>query len=96
MPRCDARVLGLRHIPLVTTSIPLACACGWETGIGNEFGHTLDVPNLFVSDGSVMNAEAAANAALTVVMPGRPHRGAADGERSAHTGPAGWFARADE
>jgi choline dehydrogenase-like flavoprotein len=36
------------------------------------------VPNLFVSDGSVMNTEAAANAALTVVAPGRPHRGAAE------------------
>jgi hypothetical protein len=96
MPRCDARVLGLRHFPLVTTSIPLAWAYGWETGIGNEFGRALDVPNLFVSDGSVMNAEAAADVALTVVAPRRAHRGAADGERSAHTGPAGRFARADE
>jgi hypothetical protein len=31
------------------------------------FGRAPDVPNLFVSDGSVMNTEAAANAALTVV-----------------------------
>ena len=76
-------------IPLVTTSIPLACARGRRTGIGNEFGRAPDVPNLFVSDGSVMNTEAAANAALTVVAPGRPHRGAADGERSPRLGPPG-------
>lgn len=94
--RRDAHVPGPRHIPLVTTSIPLACARGRRTGIGNEFGRAPDVPNLFVSDGSVMNTEAAANAALTVVAPGRPHRGAADGERSPRTGPTGWFARADE
>lgn len=49
-----------------------------EDGIGNEFGRAPDVPNLFVSDGGVMNTEAAANAALTVVAPGRPHRGAAE------------------
>jgi choline dehydrogenase-like flavoprotein len=49
-----------------------------EDGIGNEFGRAPDVPNLFVSDGSVMNTEAAANAALTVVAPGRPHRGTAE------------------
>jgi hypothetical protein len=95
-PRCDAHVPGPRHIPLVTTSIPLACARGRRTGIGNEFGRAPDVPNLFVSDGSVMNTEAAANAALTVVAPGRPHRGAADGERSPRTGGARWFAGAEE
>jgi hypothetical protein len=49
-----------------------------EDGIGNEFGRAPDVPSLFVSDGSVMNTDAAANAALTVVAPGRPHRGAAE------------------
>jgi hypothetical protein len=48
-----------------------------EDGIGNEFGRAPDVPNLFVSNGSVMNTEAAANVALTVVAPGRPHRGPA-------------------
>jgi hypothetical protein len=46
---------------------------GDDIGITNR---APDVPNLFVSDGGVMNTEAAANAALTAVAPGRPHRGA--------------------
>jgi Methyltransferase domain len=71
--RCDARVPGPRRIPLGTTSVLLACARP-EDSIGNEFGRAPDVSNFFVFDGSVMNNEAAGNAALTVVAPGRPHR----------------------
>jgi choline dehydrogenase-like flavoprotein len=33
----------------------------------NEFGRAHDVPNLFVSDGSVMTTAAAANPTLTIV-----------------------------
>jgi choline dehydrogenase-like flavoprotein len=38
-----------------------------EDGVVNEFGRTHDVPNLFVSDGSVMTSSAAANPTLTIV-----------------------------
>ena len=64
---------------IATISLGTACTRARpEDGIGNEFGRAPDLPNLFVSDGGVMNTEAAANAALTVVAPGRPHRGAAE------------------
>jgi choline dehydrogenase-like flavoprotein len=36
-------------------------------GVVNEFGRAHDVPNLFVSDGSVMTTGAAANPTLTIV-----------------------------
>jgi choline dehydrogenase-like flavoprotein len=49
-----------------------------EDGIGNEFGRAPDVPNLFLSDRSVMNTGAAANAALTVVAPGPTSPSAAE------------------
>jgi choline dehydrogenase-like flavoprotein len=38
-----------------------------EDGVVNGFGRTHDVPNLFVSDGSVMTSSAAANPTLTIV-----------------------------
>ena len=38
-----------------------------EDGVVNEFGRAHDVPNLFVSDGSVMTTAAAANPTLTIV-----------------------------
>ena len=38
-----------------------------EDGVVNEFGRAHDVPNLFVSDGSVMTTGAAANPTLTIV-----------------------------
>jgi choline dehydrogenase-like flavoprotein len=38
-----------------------------EEGVVNEFGRAHDVPNLFVSDGSVMTTGAAANPTLTIV-----------------------------
>jgi choline dehydrogenase-like flavoprotein len=38
-----------------------------EDGVVNEFGRAHDVPNLFVSDGSVMTTSAAANPTLTIV-----------------------------
>lgn len=38
-----------------------------QDGVVNEFGRTHDVPNLFVSDGSVMTTGAAANPTLTIV-----------------------------
>ena len=53
-----------------------------EDGIGSEFGRAPDVPNLFVSDGSVMNTEAGsgrgADGSRAGAAPGRPHRGAAE------------------
>jgi choline dehydrogenase-like flavoprotein len=38
-----------------------------EDGVVNEFGRAHEVPNLFVSDGSVMTTGAAANPTLTIV-----------------------------
>jgi choline dehydrogenase-like flavoprotein len=38
-----------------------------EDGVVNEFGRAHDVPNLFVSDGSVMTSSAAANPTLTII-----------------------------
>jgi choline dehydrogenase-like flavoprotein len=38
-----------------------------EDGVVNEFGRAHDIPNLFVSDGSVMTTGAAANPTLTIV-----------------------------
>jgi choline dehydrogenase-like flavoprotein len=38
-----------------------------KEGVVNEFGRAYDVPNLFVSDGSVMTTGAAANPTLTIV-----------------------------
>jgi choline dehydrogenase-like flavoprotein len=38
-----------------------------EDGVVNQFGRAHDVPNLFVSDGSVMTTGAAANPTLTIV-----------------------------
>jgi choline dehydrogenase-like flavoprotein len=38
-----------------------------EDGVVTEFGRAHDVPNLFVSDGSVMTTAAAANPTLTIV-----------------------------
>jgi choline dehydrogenase-like flavoprotein len=38
-----------------------------EDGVVNKFGRAHDVPNLFVSDGSVMTTGAAANPTLTIV-----------------------------
>ena len=38
-----------------------------EDGVVNEYGRAHDVPNLFVSDGSVMTTGAAANPTLTIV-----------------------------
>ncbi|MEM6974100.1 MAG: GMC family oxidoreductase, partial [Pseudomonadota bacterium] len=38
-----------------------------EDGVVNRFGQAHDVPNLFVSDGSVMTTGAAANPTLTIV-----------------------------
>jgi choline dehydrogenase-like flavoprotein len=38
-----------------------------EDGVVNKFGRAHDVPNLFVSDGSVMTTGAAANPTLTII-----------------------------
>ncbi len=38
-----------------------------SAGVVNEFGQTFDVPNLFVSDGSIFATSAAANPTLTIV-----------------------------
>jgi choline dehydrogenase-like flavoprotein len=38
-----------------------------QDGVVNAFGRAHDVPNLFVSDGSVMTTSAAANPTLTIV-----------------------------
>jgi choline dehydrogenase-like flavoprotein len=38
-----------------------------EDGVVDRFGRAHDVPNLFVSDGSVMTTGAAANPTLTIV-----------------------------
>jgi choline dehydrogenase-like flavoprotein len=38
-----------------------------EGGVVDKFGRAHDVPNLFVSDGSVMTTGAAANPTLTIV-----------------------------
>jgi choline dehydrogenase-like flavoprotein len=38
-----------------------------QDGVVNEFGRAHDVPNLFVSDGSVMTSGSAANPTLTIV-----------------------------
>jgi choline dehydrogenase-like flavoprotein len=38
-----------------------------EDGVVNGFGRAHDVPNLYVSDGSVMTTSAAANPTLTIV-----------------------------
>jgi choline dehydrogenase-like flavoprotein len=38
-----------------------------EDGVVDRWGRAYDVPNLFVSDGSVMTTGAAANPTLTIV-----------------------------
>jgi choline dehydrogenase-like flavoprotein len=38
-----------------------------QDGVVNSFGQAHDVPNLFVSDGSVMTSGAAANPTLTII-----------------------------
>ncbi|MEJ3654339.1 GMC family oxidoreductase [Actinomycetes bacterium KLBMP 9759] len=38
-----------------------------SAGVVNEFGRTHDIPNLFISDGSVFTTSAAANPTLTIV-----------------------------
>jgi choline dehydrogenase-like flavoprotein len=38
-----------------------------KDGVTNRWGQTHDIPNLFVSDGSVFSSSAAANPTLTIV-----------------------------
>ncbi len=38
-----------------------------EDGVTNRWGQTHDIPNLFVSDGSLFTSSAAANPTLTIV-----------------------------
>ena len=53
-----------------TTALPAAYTCvGYlsEDGVTNAYGRAHDVPNLFISDGSVFTTGAAANPTLTIV-----------------------------
>ena len=50
-----------------TTWAPRACRERPADGVTNAYGRAHDVPNLFVSDGSVFTTGAAANPTLTIV-----------------------------